>query len=129
MKYRIKIFYQTGDSFGSEDRTEYLEMEWDNLDVAKANLQRIKEHYTCYKISSTYNKNYFSAEERELFDIKHTKDWFVSYRKGSDDFLYTLRLKSDQGNDWQLSAYWCGYFEHLYSAEIEIHNSDLKITF
>lgn len=41
--YRIKISYSTGNSFGSEDTWDYLELTWKNLDVAKENLQRIKE--------------------------------------------------------------------------------------
>lgn len=38
-------------------------------------------------------------------------------------------LKTDDGKNYQLSAFWCGYFEHLYSAEIEMDNSDMKILF
>ena len=29
MKYRIKIDYTTGNSFGSEREEDYLELEWD----------------------------------------------------------------------------------------------------
>ena len=38
--------YNTGDSFSSESGLEsFLELEWTNLDIAKANLVRIQEHY------------------------------------------------------------------------------------
>jgi hypothetical protein len=65
MEYRIKISYQTGDSFHSEDAEDYLELTWKNIDIAKENLQRIKEHYEMYKginSCSSYMKN-LSKEE------------------------------------------------------------------
>ena len=56
-KYRIKISYQTGNSFGSEDTTDYLEITWDDIDIAKENLQRIREHYEMYKELDGYRIN------------------------------------------------------------------------
>jgi hypothetical protein len=48
-----------------------------------------------------------------------------------DEYYATncLKLKADNGNSMQLSAFWCGYFETLYGAEIEADDSDMKISF
>ena len=55
--YRIKISYSTGNSFGSDDTWDYLELTWKDLDIAKENLQRIKEHYTLYEGVDGYRTN------------------------------------------------------------------------
>lgn len=48
-EYRIKLSYCTGNSLCSENETSYLDLTWQNIDVAKENLLRIKEHYEMYK--------------------------------------------------------------------------------
>ena len=153
MVYKIKMDYSTGNSFGSEDMIGYVDLEWTNLNVAKENLQRINEHYKQYENIShcrTMSKKY------ELYEENINKDWFVykprlisklngcaidekeKNRIGEenceyvpDDYFaqYCIILKTDDGKDYQMSAFWCGYFEQLYSAEIEIDNSDMKILF
>lgn len=45
MLYKIKIEYKTGNSFGSHDEEGEIEYKWENLEIAKENLKRIKEHY------------------------------------------------------------------------------------
>ena len=47
MTHRILINYDTGSSFHHDEDQEYLieELSWENIDVAKAILIRIKEHY------------------------------------------------------------------------------------
>ena len=42
MKYKINISYQTGDSFSNSDEESYLDLEWDNLEIAKENLEAIR---------------------------------------------------------------------------------------
>jgi hypothetical protein len=44
MSYQIKISYRTGNSFGSHDEERTLEHTWKNKDIARENLDRIKEH-------------------------------------------------------------------------------------
>ena len=74
--YRIKISYLTGDSFGTQDTYDYLELTWKNLDIAKENLQRIKEHYELYEAVDSYRTNkpklcYFEhLQEADNSDIK-----------------------------------------------------------
>jgi hypothetical protein len=45
-KYKIKYNYNSGDSFNSySGLQDFLEIYWENLENAKSNLKRIKEHY------------------------------------------------------------------------------------
>jgi hypothetical protein len=152
-KYRINISYRTGGSFGNSDENQLLELSWSDLDVAKENLLRIQEHYTMYRsINDSYSKKSKETEFTENID----KPWFVFVPKlfcissnraidekdkekvGEGDWEYRpddyyaencLNLKTDSGNEMQMTAFWCGYFESLYSAEIIPDRSDMKITF
>jgi len=154
VEYRIKISYSTGDSFGSEDTTSYLELTWQNIEIAKENMIRIKEHYEMYRSINRYNK---PLTQDELFCNNMKKEWFVNkpklfcissgsaidekdkkkvgsgnweYRPDDYSAKYCLILKADNGNRMQMTAFWCGYFETLYSAEIEINNDNMmKISF
>lgn len=156
-EYRIKISYSTGNSFGSEETSDYLEMTWQNIDIAKENLQHIKEHYDMYRnINSRSN-----LTTQEWLRINKDKDWFVNkpklfctssnraidikYKKNScieegihkgyyeyridEDYDTCLILKTDNGKKIQMSAFWCGYFEKLHCAEIELKDNDMKINF
>jgi hypothetical protein len=152
-EYRIKISYSTGNSFGSEDTTDYLELTWENLDIAKENLQSIKEHYEMYRniegwgskltkeqwFAKNIDKSWF-VNEQKLYSIKPNRhiqendkvkvgDGNWEYR--SDVFIaqHCINLKADNGNNMQILAFWCGYFETLYSAEIEVNNDGMKISF
>ena len=113
MKYQIMISYETGNSFGTEDREELLELDWDDLIVAKQNLNRIKEHYEYYKSSS-----YSSHKDRVC------PHWMAD----TESSEYSIELLADNGQIWKIGVYWMGYFEQLYEAEIIINNSDMKIT-
>ena len=126
MKYRIKYNYNTGDSFKTErDIVRYLEGTWENLDIAKKNLQRIKEHYEYYCYG---DRNHDSKSERRKKENQFAKkDWYV---KGSADYASgSLKLQVDSGAFFQISAPWCGYFESLNEVEIEADVSDMKVSF
>ena len=152
-KYKIKIEFQTGDSFSNSDETDYLDLSWDNLDIAKANLQSIKEHYDMYTAINSYGRN---PSRESLYEKNKDKSWFVNnpilycisqnnaisedsksrYKEENleyrpDDYYAQncIIIKTDKNKDFQMSAFWCGYFESLYSAEIEIDQSDMKIVF
>lgn len=43
MKYKIKYFYKTGNSFHTEDKEDVLEFDWENIELAKEALKRINE--------------------------------------------------------------------------------------
>lgn len=123
-KYKIKYNYETSDSVTpAHDYIGYLEATWTNLDVAKENLQRIKEHYEYYRQINDYYPR-MSLKEIESFKKECAKkDWFVKRWESC------LKLKADNGIDFQISAPWCGYFERLNEAEIEADKSDMKISF
>jgi hypothetical protein len=117
MKYKILIRYVTGDSFESYDTSDYLEFEWDNLDICKKNLIRIKEHYNYINDINSYDSKIRKSAEK----IAKDKDWFVE----KDD--NSIKLQLDNLDFFQLRAFWYGCFEHLISAEIEEQKSDWKI--
>jgi len=78
MNYKILIEYQTGDSFGSNDTKNYLDLEWNNLDIAKENLQYIQEHYELYKLVDGYGWGMPKGETKESMIKKSSiKPWFV----------------------------------------------------
>jgi len=157
MEYKIKIEYCTGNSFGSEDESGYLDLSWKNIDIAKENLKRIKEHYEQYRECSSYSHNSRCRTNKEIHLSNKDKDWFVyvpqlvsklngnaieeKHKKivGDGNWEYVpdshfaehcLKLKADNGNEMQISAFWCGYFEKLYSAEIVVgEDEELKINF
>jgi hypothetical protein len=94
MKYKIKYNYNTGDSFHNEDNLEsYLELEWNNLSIAKANLQRIKEHYTQYQ---GIEYSFKQKSNQELLQENQHRDWFVK-----QDRLVTFK-KDNPDNYWAI---------------------------
>lgn len=152
-EYRIKIDYMTGNSFGSENTSDYLELTFKDLNVAKENLKRIKEHYEMYQDIEGWRS---TKTRDQWYEENINKDWFVNKPKlwniklneviderkkelhsqedlqyKPDDYYAThcLYLYIDEGVQIQMSAFWCGYFETLNSAEIEADSSDMKITF
>ena len=72
--YKIKVFYETGDSFGSNDTETILEPEWEKLDVAKENLKRIKTHYKIYQRLDHHN---YSWHKEKRFDEKKLPDYVI----------------------------------------------------
>lgn len=73
--YRIKYTYDTGDSFRTESGVEStLEFSWKNIEIAKANLTRIKEHYELYKELGYSN---FEEQQAQLKNAAKN-DWFAS---------------------------------------------------
>lgn len=143
-KYKIKISYETGDSFDREDVENYLDLEWDNLEIAKENLKAIQDHYKVYKNFNGWNKR-DSVSKEEIYEKYKDAYWLVLYydnwdyknnkckkeSKKLDEYsmAHLMRLKADNGNLMQQNNFWCGYFETLYGAEIEIkEDTDLKFT-
>ena len=122
IEYKIKIDYNTGDSFNTHEHCiDYLDYGWKNLDVVKENLKRIKEHYTAYL---AIEKSY-SNKQIKNWDSYKNERW---YCKQYPAFSITL-LKDDETDFTVSSGLWCGYFESLNSAEIEFQDLDMKITF
>lgn len=116
--YTIRANYQTGDSFHTEE-TSTTEGEWSSLEIAKENLQRIKIHYSYYEYKDKYL--YSSFKERE-WKGKSVPDFIVIDKKYAD--LIMLKLKADNGEEYQIYPPWCGHFERLHGAEIIIVQDD-----
>ena len=116
MSYSIEITYDTGDSFEERpNQKEILELTWEDLSVAKDNLQRIKEHYIFYeKLKGTDYKQ----KDKVAKDMARQR-WGVNH-----DPPGCLILSTDDGKDWQIHAYWIGYFERLRGAEIVTNKQD-----
>jgi len=114
MKWRIRIDYETGDSFGSENTHDYLDIEWENLDMAKESLRRIKNHFEFCD-----GKHCWTRPEG---DLPVGVDWNDKWR------CLRLILVDDDYNDYPCAAFWIGYFEYLHTAEIVGQDSDMKFT-
>jgi len=108
--YKIKISYRTGNSFGTTDEEGYLDYEWDNLNMAKRSLRRIKNH------------NEYCDEYDMFIEPKEPIEGVV----WDERYKYVhLELITDDGKPYRCSAFWVGYFERLYCAEIECNNNDM----
>lgn len=107
-KYAILIHYETGDSLGTEEREDFLDGRWENEDVIRENICRIKEHFDWYA-----NKNYMSGGYRSLNGFTETPE--PEWHKG--EYENTIILFTDDGTPYKQSAFWCGYFKTLYGAK------------
>jgi hypothetical protein len=126
MRYAIKIHYQTGDSFGSEDTTGEVGCSWTDIDKAKEALQAISEHY---RARNDFSRVMSSGEEKFFKELK-AKKWFDTSKDSRWMWQHCLHVEKDDGTLQQISAFWCGYFERLHSAEIIVDgDTDMKVTF
>lgn len=144
--YKIKISYRTGDTFQSSDTEDFIDMEWNEESIAKENLNRVKAHYAMYDWFEDFENRYLTPEKYHNKILSYINEpWFCNDPKAvrikdgqylpispenmhlfsdahfvPDDFTarYYLMLKLDSGEERKFSAFWCGHFERLYSAEI-----------
>ena len=121
--YTIEIDYTHGNSFRSERTELELEYEW-TLDVAKENLQRMKEHYKAYSNKNGYVSCMMDKKENELLNQIKDKPWFVAkamhgYGSGVGDWQNHIMFKENDGTEKEYSTYtWTDYFAHLHGAKI-----------
>ena len=115
--YKIKYLYRTGNSFGSEDCEDILEYEWEDYKFAKESLQRIKEHYEWYESI----EDHFGGSKQipKWHNVSMPEKWM------EDQKHHIINLRINETDEVQFWCPWCGYFEHLYGAEII---TDDKIT-
>ena len=117
MSYKIKIIYDTGDSYKTERGLEdYLDGEWSNLEVVTENLNRIRLHYEYYQLCTGYNFGKSKKQvEQEIKEFQKEK-WFAGK---ATECIYSLKLLTDDGTEYiQSCSQWCGYFESLVGAEV-----------
>lgn len=113
MTYRIKIHYTTGNSFNTDDYEECLEYGWQNLDMAKESLKRIKNHYKFYQ---DHGEQWTKPKCKLPVGVK----WNNEHR------MLMLELMTDDGKSYFYSSFWTGYFETLHSATIICDDEDMK---
>jgi hypothetical protein len=149
--YKIKVDYKTGDSFSTNDESDFVKgkdykiLLFKNIDIAKENLLRIKQHYDWQK---KYNPNSYSMrwgisltdkENKEIAKLPRNKrdkayekiylkhiPKFMKYRSKDDLFNleYYINLLDDNKNEVLCTCFWVGYFETLYGASIVADEED-----
>lgn len=127
-KYSIEIDYTHGDSYHSERSNLTIEEFCWNLETAKINLQRIKEHYQAYNSRNGYVSCMMKNKENNLLEEIKSKLWYVSnddmeYKSLIDPWENNIKLLEDDGSNKVYSTYtWTGYFEILHGARIVLIN-------
>lgn len=122
MSYSIKIEYTFGDSFSSAETESILEGTWTDLKILKRNLLRIQNHYKkFYEFRRQNNKKWLKDMPEGCV--------YKGSEKHIDKYNLHLELLTDKGDPWVFFPFWCGYFEHLHSAEIVYVGTDMRIEF
>jgi len=112
--YKIKIEYETGDSFHREDTFTYLDHEFKDIKVAEENLLRIKNHYEFHKEHDDWKK---PKGKLPLGVV-----WNDEYRS------ILLETIDDEGNIFTELPDWASYFGTMYGAYIELVNEKYQYT-
>jgi hypothetical protein len=111
MRYTINLQYTTGDTFQTYDTEGELGISWENLDVAKDALQRIKEFERSVQHNESYEVRY-GCNNKQPIDLITLKGYSPKYTD------VCIMLPLDDGTEHRHSRFWDGYFERLNSAEI-----------
>lgn len=126
--YCIEICYNTGNSFGSHEDRDIIPLSWENIDIAKENLKRIKEHNefvselndSTYKIDNTRPRS-------EIIDSISNRDWAVLTNEYESESY--IKLMKDSGEFTEVQCFWVRYFESIISAKIIVNDEDIEINF
>jgi hypothetical protein len=106
MKYTINIEYTTGDSFHTEETEQTVELEWENVEIAKKAMKRIQEH------NEWANDNGFGL------DIPRPSWHKTNCEDDEWNLKYVINLPLDDGTEQQLHCFWSGYFENVNALEV-----------
>jgi hypothetical protein len=115
--YNIVVRYRTGDTFKQYD-TDTTLGNW-NLETAKENLKRIREHYKYYSDRNQYVSMAMKNREDDLFEKLQQERFFTSM----SGWPWSIKLLEDDGTQKEYTVEWCGYFERLYGADIKAYNA------
>ena len=124
--YKIKVSYQTGDSFGTEDVEMTLDFDWTDINVVTQNLKRIKEHYEMYQeMAESYH-----APFKEMKKKYGKKDWFVDNNGNSPAYEHLYRnlepqLKKEQRRLSKKKRYSNNWYKQLHRVNL-IHEKIAK---
>ena len=131
MAYTIEVTYSTGNSFGSEQVTDTIGLAWQSLELAKAALKTIKEHYGFYEEFDACSSRWGDTRsEKAILKDLNSKVW--CREKAKDKYDMTAKAEMDDGQ-WRNipTGMWCGYFETLHSARIVLTegSDDMMVNF
>lgn len=130
--FKIKITYDTGDSFHHEDGVEDFvkELTWKNSKTAEKALKDIEEHYYWYMIMHKEWNVGKEDKEKALKKAQKSKWAYFSpyastYEKNNKiPSEFSLLVENDDGERVSISCFWCGYFEHLVGGDIVEEDGD-----
>lgn len=111
--YNIEVRYKTGDTFKTYDTKTTIEGNW-NLETAKENLKRIKEHYKYYDNRNQFVSMAMEKRENELFEKLEQERFFTD----KNNWNWSIMFLENDGSSKKYSVEWCGYFERLLGASI-----------
>ena len=127
--YKIKIVYDTGDSFHTErDVTEYLSITFEDKEKAKKAIKDIEEHYDLYVLIKQ-DTDISEKQKERILRSSRNKTWFYTEDGKSsweDWWQYKIRLEEDNGKIKDIHVFWTGYFETLVGAYIEESSDDMS---
>ena len=119
--YTIEVNYGTGNSFGSEDVTENVNLVWASKDLARKALKCLSEHYKVYS-SSGYSRLSREQQQKQLSQYSWYKPDLLSYQSVWE---FSCFVELDDGSFRTLNvSSWCGYFETLYSAKVVLYSGE-----
>lgn len=143
-KFQIQIDYNTGNSLNKYNKIELLELNFNDINVAKENLKRIYEHYNMYIQTNYYRKdiNLYINERwfvKKVNIINKKTNYSINesdlhkFKKEDIDYkidIYTaqncIKLISEKNNILQINTFWIGHFESLNNIKIVLKNKDLE---
>lgn len=120
-QYKIVATYDTGDNLNQYfDEKVNIGLICSNLDIAKENLLRLKEHYLYYK---AINTNYFPSKGEELkvkkiIEGSKKKDWY--YECPNKDHFQLYLIDDDNNKYLGVVSDYCNYFGKLTNLKIVI---------
>ena len=131
MAYTIEVTYTTGDSFESDQVTNTIGLAWRSLELAKAALKTIKEHYDFYQeFDACYSNWKDTRSEKAILKDVNSRVWCRG--KAEDKYSMKAKAKMDDRR-WRNipTGMWCGYFETLHSARVVLTegSDDMTINF
>lgn len=123
MAYTIEVYYQTGDSFGSEMTNDTIGPVWKDKNLAYKALEEIMEFNDFYSVYSGWGIS--ESRRKKVIELAKKRPWYI---ESEYDFGFpsTMTMLMDDGS--RMSCYMhfiTGYFEHLESAKvIEYHEEE-----
>jgi len=119
--YTIEVRYETGNSFGREEQTDTIGLQWEDKTLARKALNTLKENYDLYKEKESSCRR--SRPKSEIMTEAMSKEWYAKSPKTDYDLrnpsLYNCAVEMDNGEWRDLPVnMWCGYFETLYEAKV-----------